>query len=153
MYKQWLWNHLSCFLQLEDMQGSKFRKPWITCNVYVLSLLLLWQALFATREALHQKEQEVASLRSSQLDSQTLKKKKKKSPMYFQRSTPQLQERHNAWNLVRITMIEVERYLAKGLKVHSFMFFCARIFGLRFRWLCLIAAKDGGCPRVHQQFT
>lgn len=77
--------------------------------------LLLWQALSATR-AVHQKEQEVVRLRTCQHDFQTFFFLKK--PQSFSKVTPQLQERHDGCNLVRITVIGVERLLAKGLKAY-----------------------------------
>ena len=77
MYKQSLRNCLSCFLQLEEIHSSKLKKLCIICSVCILFSLPLRQALSATGQAIHQKEQEVARLRTRQLDCQTLKK----SPM------------------------------------------------------------------------
>lgn len=65
---------LSCFLQLEDMHNSKFRKSSIIYTSVCFILLRLWQALSATGEVVHQKEQEVARFSTSQNDVQTFKK-------------------------------------------------------------------------------
>lgn len=65
---------LSCFLQLEDMHNSKFRKSSIIYTSVCFILLRLWQALSATRKEVHQKEQEVARFSTNQNDVQTFKK-------------------------------------------------------------------------------
>lgn len=67
---------LSCFLQLEDMHNPKFRKSSIIYTNICFIVLWLWQALSATGEVpvVHQKEQEVAILGTSQNDFQTFKK-------------------------------------------------------------------------------
>lgn len=47
-------------------------------------------------------------------------------------------------------MIEVERLLAKGMKVYMFS---AGIFSLRHSWVHSAAAKVTGRVSIHQQFT